>query len=242
MAMQKKLVDALKVFMENTVAPTLGEEHPSLHEWKYLSGILSGEPIDHNQIEFYLLMSNKSEVRDGKSKSTSVHKPVSKYSLGFDKSVGSGISSDAAGHHRMGSNLTGDSRKYSPSHLERPCFRTCKTSRTSWCATSRSWRTSTKRTTAFRGSSTHLTAATQMVVKNTCDRVHYIRIAYQKGGEEGSGAQGVVGLGGSAVQVAGLGSVSLGHEEEDELEKGDYDDDGGEDEDEKSVPVGEFLV
>ena len=34
-------MEALKLFMEKTITPTLGEEHPSLNEWKYLSGILA---------------------------------------------------------------------------------------------------------------------------------------------------------------------------------------------------------
>lgn len=46
--------------MERTVAPVLGEGHSSLSEWKYLSGILSASPIDISQLDFYMLMANKS--------------------------------------------------------------------------------------------------------------------------------------------------------------------------------------
>jgi hypothetical protein len=56
---EKKLVDAFKAFMENGVIPCLPEDHIILNEWKFLSGILTLEPIDKNQIDFYLLMANK---------------------------------------------------------------------------------------------------------------------------------------------------------------------------------------
>lgn len=45
--------------MERSVAPALGEGHSALNEWKYLSGILSNEPVDPAQLDFYLLMANK---------------------------------------------------------------------------------------------------------------------------------------------------------------------------------------
>lgn len=56
---EKKLVEAFKAFMENGVFPCLPEDHIILNEWKFLSGILTLEPIDKNQIDFYLLMANK---------------------------------------------------------------------------------------------------------------------------------------------------------------------------------------
>lgn len=56
---EKKLVDAFKAFMENGVIPCLPEDHIILNEWRFLSGILTLEPIDQNQIDFYLLMANK---------------------------------------------------------------------------------------------------------------------------------------------------------------------------------------
>jgi hypothetical protein len=52
-------VEAFKAFMENGVIPCLPEDHIILNEWKFLSGILTLEPIDQNQIDFYLLMANK---------------------------------------------------------------------------------------------------------------------------------------------------------------------------------------
>jgi len=45
--------------MDRTVAPVLGEGHVALNEWKYLAGILSNEPVDSAQLDFYLLMANK---------------------------------------------------------------------------------------------------------------------------------------------------------------------------------------
>lgn len=48
--------------MEKSVSPVLGEGHTALNEWKFLSGILSGEPIDSAQLDFYLLMANKNST------------------------------------------------------------------------------------------------------------------------------------------------------------------------------------
>jgi len=45
--------------MDNGVIPCLHDDHIILNEWKFLSGILTLEPIDQNQIDFYLLMANK---------------------------------------------------------------------------------------------------------------------------------------------------------------------------------------
>jgi len=33
-----------------------------MNEWKYFSRLISSEPIDYSQIEFYLLLANKSQV------------------------------------------------------------------------------------------------------------------------------------------------------------------------------------
>jgi len=57
---EKKLIEALQSFMNNSVLPCFPDNHSSVSEWKFLSGILSGQPIDYNQIDFYLLMANKS--------------------------------------------------------------------------------------------------------------------------------------------------------------------------------------
>lgn len=33
-----------------------------MNEWKYFSRLISSEPIDYSQIEFYLLLANKSQM------------------------------------------------------------------------------------------------------------------------------------------------------------------------------------
>ena len=86
MEKEKKLVEALKTFMDKGITPFLGEEHPSLHEWKYLKGILDANPIDPTQIDFYLLMANKSDASENKAKSTSVNKLTSSYRTHEDRS------------------------------------------------------------------------------------------------------------------------------------------------------------
>lgn len=56
---EKILVEALKNFMNQSVIPSLPQNHPSLNEWKFLNGIISSNPIDCSQLEFYLHMVNK---------------------------------------------------------------------------------------------------------------------------------------------------------------------------------------
>lgn len=60
MSNERKLVEALRAFMERGVIPCLPDNHPALNEWRFLSGILASEPTDYAQIDFYLLMANKS--------------------------------------------------------------------------------------------------------------------------------------------------------------------------------------
>ena len=64
----------------------LGEDHPSLNEWKYLSTILSAEHIDPSQIDFYLLMANKSSLGESKPRSPEYKRSyTAKYGSSFDK-------------------------------------------------------------------------------------------------------------------------------------------------------------
>jgi hypothetical protein len=53
-------VDAFKAFMEKGVAPFFPEDHSVVNEWKFLSTMLSADPVDYSQIDFYLMMTNKS--------------------------------------------------------------------------------------------------------------------------------------------------------------------------------------
>ena len=63
MSNERKLVEALNNFMSNTVLPTLSNNNPVLNEWKFLTGILNNAPIQYNQLDFYLHMSNKNNPK-----------------------------------------------------------------------------------------------------------------------------------------------------------------------------------
>lgn len=56
---EKKLVEAFKTFFEKSVAPYVSSNDEILREWNHLNKIISADPIDYSQIEFYLLLSNK---------------------------------------------------------------------------------------------------------------------------------------------------------------------------------------
>ena len=62
MSNESKLVEALQIFMNKSVLPCLPSDHSAVNEWKFLSGIMNGRPIDYNQLDFYLLMANKSSA------------------------------------------------------------------------------------------------------------------------------------------------------------------------------------
>lgn len=57
---EKKLVEAFKAFFEKSVIPSINENNSLLSEWKHFNGMISADPIDYQQVEFYLLMLNKS--------------------------------------------------------------------------------------------------------------------------------------------------------------------------------------
>lgn len=56
---ERKIVEAFRAFFEKSVAPYVGQNDDVMREWSHLNKIISSEPIDYNQIEFYLLLSNK---------------------------------------------------------------------------------------------------------------------------------------------------------------------------------------
>ena len=56
---ERKLVEAFRTFFERTVSPHLNQNEEVMREWNHLNKILSSEPIDYSQIEFYLLLANK---------------------------------------------------------------------------------------------------------------------------------------------------------------------------------------
>ena len=122
MEKEKKLVEALKAFMEKGISPFLGEDHPSLHEWKYLKGILEGDPIDSTQIDFYLLMANKSDASENKVKSTSVNKLTSS-SRGYDRNFQHGSTMRTSPLKVIESKGT-DSRRYVDNSSEKFCLTT----------------------------------------------------------------------------------------------------------------------
>jgi hypothetical protein len=56
---ERKLVEAFKTFFEKSVAPYVSGNDDIIREWNHLNKIISSDPIDYSQIEFYLLLSNK---------------------------------------------------------------------------------------------------------------------------------------------------------------------------------------
>ena len=56
---ERKLVEAFKTFFEKSVAPHLSGNDEVVREWNHLNKIISADPIDYSQIEFYLLLANK---------------------------------------------------------------------------------------------------------------------------------------------------------------------------------------
>ena len=83
----------------------MGDSHPCLNEWKYLSGILSTNPIDSSQIDFYLLMANKSSgISEPKSATFPSQRPHHIYGTGFDKTTSGSYANDSS-HTRLKSNM-----------------------------------------------------------------------------------------------------------------------------------------
>lgn len=56
---ERKLVEAFRTFFEKSVAPNVSRNDEVMREWNHLNKIISADPIDYSQIEFYLLLSNK---------------------------------------------------------------------------------------------------------------------------------------------------------------------------------------
>lgn len=56
---ERKLVEAFRTFFDRTVAPHLSHNEEVMREWSHLNKIISSEPVDYSQIEFYLLLANK---------------------------------------------------------------------------------------------------------------------------------------------------------------------------------------
>lgn len=60
-ANEKKLVEAFKTFFDKSISPYVSNNDAVMNEWKYFSRLISTEPIDYSQIEFYILLANKSQ-------------------------------------------------------------------------------------------------------------------------------------------------------------------------------------
>lgn len=56
---ERKLVEAFKAFFEKSVSPLVSGNDEIMREWNHLNKIISNDPVDYSQIEFYLLLSNK---------------------------------------------------------------------------------------------------------------------------------------------------------------------------------------
>ena len=67
---ERKLVEAFKTFFERTVSPHLSQNEEVMREWNHLNKIITSEPIDYSQIEFYLLLANKNNGQNKGSQHT----------------------------------------------------------------------------------------------------------------------------------------------------------------------------
>lgn len=56
---ERKMVEAFKTFFDKSVAPYVNQNEDIMREWNHLNKIISSDPIDYSQIEFYLLLSNR---------------------------------------------------------------------------------------------------------------------------------------------------------------------------------------
>jgi len=79
--------------MDKSVTPYLSDSHV-INEWRYLSGIMSGDPIDFGQIDFYLLMANKNQGNSSTVSNISMNK----------SSNNSGNLGDQDNYGRLGNN------------------------------------------------------------------------------------------------------------------------------------------
>lgn len=62
---ERKLVEAFKTFFEKSVSPHLSGNDEVMREWNHLNKIISADPVDYSQIEFYLLLANKNQPSTG---------------------------------------------------------------------------------------------------------------------------------------------------------------------------------
>jgi hypothetical protein len=52
---------AFRTFFDKSVLPFVSTNEVVMNEWKYFSRLISADLIDYNQVEFYLLLANKSQ-------------------------------------------------------------------------------------------------------------------------------------------------------------------------------------
>jgi hypothetical protein len=53
---EKKLVEAFETFFDKSVFPFVYSNESVMNEWKYFARLISADPVDYAQIEFYLLL------------------------------------------------------------------------------------------------------------------------------------------------------------------------------------------
>jgi hypothetical protein len=56
---EKQIVEAFRSFFDKSVLPFVSHSDAVMREWTFLSKIITSEPIDYGQVEFYLLMATK---------------------------------------------------------------------------------------------------------------------------------------------------------------------------------------
>lgn len=69
---ERKLVEAFRCFFEKTVTPHVSQNDEVMREWNHLNKIISTDPIDYSQIEFYLLLANKNNSSGSKGSQGSI--------------------------------------------------------------------------------------------------------------------------------------------------------------------------
>lgn len=106
------MVELLKSFMNRTVVPALPDNHHSLNEWKFLNGIISSNPVDCAQLDFYLHMVNKNSTpqvtsqlvlsrSQGYADKSNSLKPSSMISENNNKKSGFGIANNRYSFHNQ---------------------------------------------------------------------------------------------------------------------------------------------
>ena len=123
----------------------MGQNDEVMREWNHLNKIISADPIDYSQIDFYLLLSNKNNntsqqniTKGSQNSITSSNKNIEEPNKYRYNEVNSGEKNNFEKKGSfMSNNLPNNTKKYELSYIERIWSQTCKTSKNCWSSTSR---------------------------------------------------------------------------------------------------------